>query len=173
MIMSTSRTFISVTTMSTHRIPYRSRMRISWRVLRTPQSASLRPMLGSHWALQRRISLLTLCPLMKNMTITFKDGMIVTMVTKTITIMTFLTAAEMKQLRITMRTITMTTISMMMATTAQKTMVFRVKTGIMVRPPATSKTSTRMTMKMLRKKRTLMSLINTMMTLAMTTLIKI
>ena len=110
---------------------------------------------------------------MKNMTITFKDGMIVTMVTKTITIMTFLTAAEMKQLRITMRTITMTTISMMMATTAQKTMVFRVKTGIMVRPPATSKTSTRTTMKMLRKKRTLMSLINTMMTLATTMLIKI
>ena len=110
---------------------------------------------------------------MKNMTITFKDGMIVTMVTKTITIMTFLTAAEMKQLRITMRTITTTTISMMMATTAQMTMVFRVKTGIMVRPPATSKTSTRMTMKMLRKKRTLMSLINTMMTLAMMMLIKI
>ena len=115
MIMTTSHTSTSVTPMSTHRTQYRSKMWIIWRVRKTLQFASLRPMLESLWALQRRILLLTLCLSVKNVTIILIDGVIVTMMnmppeTKTITTMTFLTAAERRVWRIAMRTIIMTTI---------------------------------------------------------------
>ena len=70
---------------------------------------------GSHWDLQRRILLLMIYQSMRRLKIISIDGAINIMmnmcgVTKTITIMSFLTAAATKPLRTTMRTITMTMI---------------------------------------------------------------
>ena len=87
---------------------------------------------------------------MRKLKIIFIDGaMIVTMmnmhmVTKTIMIMSFLTAVARMVLKTTMRTITTTMIWMMTATTAQMKMVIRVKMGNMERQTARTKTSTLM-----------------------------